>query len=157
MRKYFLIIVLPMILAGCATQLAVKERQEFRTQTAAFVLLKSSPWDARFRSELSQKGFKVLKSSTQLPAITKGKDAGPSHGADVPEAQYGLALSWAIQDHCVENDSKVIDATLVVSDIKTKEVIMVIKKSGFTGPCGTPRTLVFEELVNSLANGLRRR
>lgn len=157
MRKYFLIVLLPMVFAGCATPQAVKERHEFRPQTDAFFLLKSSPWDARFRSELSQKGFKVLKSPAQQPAITKGKDAGPSLGADVADARYGLALSWVILDHCVENDSKVIDATLAVSDIKTKEAILVIKKSGFTGPCGPPRTVVFEELVNSLADGLRRK
>lgn len=146
-----------MVFAGCATPHAVKELHEYMPQTDAFVLLNNSPWDSRFRAELSKKGFKVLKSSSHSAVNSKGSDGESSRGADIVEARYGLALSWVNLDHCVENNSKVIDAKLEVNDIKANEVILVIRKSGFTGPCGPPRGVVFEELANSLADGLRRK
>ncbi|HQS58680.1 MAG: hypothetical protein B7Y56_11135 [Gallionellales bacterium 35-53-114] len=157
MRKYILIPVLLLVFAGCTTPQAVKEQHAFTPQTNAVVLLKSSPWDARFRSELSQKGFKVLKSPAQNSAISKGNGLEPGPGGVVSEARYGLALSWVTLDHCVENNSRIIDATLAVSDIKTNEVVLSIKKSGFTGPCGPHSSIVFADLVNSLADGLRRK
>lgn len=157
MRKYFLILVLLLVFAGCATPQAVKEQHAFTLQTNAVVLLKSSPWDARFRSELSQKGFKVLKSPPQNSAITKGSGLERGPDAFVTEARYGLALSWVTLDNCVENNSRLIDATLAVSDIKTNEVVLLIKKSGFTGPCGPHSSIVFADLVNALADGLRRK
>lgn len=155
MRRNLFILVLPLVFAGCTAPHAVKERDKYTPQSDAFVLLNSSPWDSRFRSELSKRGFKILKSPAQNAVISKGRESEASRSADVAEARYGLALNWVTLDHCVENNSKVIDATLEVSYIKSNEVILVIKKSGFTGPCGPPRAVVFEELVNSLADDFR--
>ncbi|MFA6903276.1 MAG: hypothetical protein WC236_09355 [Gallionellaceae bacterium] len=81
MRKNILTLVLLLVFAGCATPQAVKEQYAFTPQTNAVVLLKSSPWDARFRSELSPKGFKVLKSPAQNSAISKGNGLEPGPAA----------------------------------------------------------------------------
>ena len=126
-----------MILSGCSTPSVVKEAIETPHQSDAYVLLNTSPWDSKLRAELTKRGFRVLKS----PAS---------------EARYGLLFSWVEMDKCVENNTKVIDAKIEVKDFHSKEVVLVIRKNGFTGPCGPPRTLVFEDLANLFAVGLQR-
>lgn len=152
MRKLLLMLTLSLTLGGCAAPLRVEKLQDFAPQSDTFVLLSSSPWDSKLRVELSKKGFKVLKFASQNTVVAKGGDGELARVFDEAEARYGLSLSWVDIDGCVQNSSKVIDATLEVTDIKTNEVLLVIEKGGFTGPCGPPRDMVFEGLANALAD-----
>ena len=155
MHKYFLTNILALTIVGCAAPHKVEKIQDTSPQSNTFVLLSSGQWDAKLRAELSKKGFKILKDASRNSASAKGAEGEVTRVRNEADARYGLTLSWVSIDRCVENSSKVIEATLEVTDIKTKEVVLVIEKSGFTGPCGPPRDTVFDGLASELADSWR--
>lgn len=139
-----------MLLSACATSQSVVKLSEFIPESNEFVLLSSSPWDTKLRVELAKNNLKVLKFSSQYQVIERG--LGSTRVYNESGARYGLTLTWVGIDQCIQNSTRVIDATLEVSDLRTNEVLLVIEDGGFTGRCGFPRKMVFAELAEALAN-----
>lgn len=156
MRSQFSFVVALVLLSGCAASLRVEKLQPFSPQSNTFVLLSSSQWDSKLRTELSKSGFKVLRFASQNKVIAEGGDGEIARVYNEAEARYGLTLNWQQVDVCVYNSSRLIDGTLEITDLKTNEVLMVIEKGGWTGPCADPRGLVFEDLAAALAANWRK-
>lgn len=151
MFKGIILISMVIFLNGCAASLSVEKLQDFTPRSKTFVLLSTSRWDSKIRTELSKKGFKVLKFATQNRVITEGKDGEIARVFNEAEARYGLTFTWEGVDRCIYNSSKLINGTFEITDIKTNEVLLVIEKGGWTGPCLDPRGMVFEDLAEALA------
>jgi hypothetical protein len=139
-------------LSGCATSLKVEKLQDFTPQSKTFVLLSTSQWDSKIRTDLSKKGFKVLRFAYQNQVISEGKEGEIARVFNEAEARYGLTFTWEDVDRCIYNSSRLINGTFEITDIKTNEVLLVIEKGGWTGPCADPRGMVFEDLAEALLN-----
>lgn len=150
-RMMFTILVI-IALGGCATPLKVEKLQDFTPQSKTFVLLSTTQWDSKIRTDLSKKGFKVLRFASQNKVIAEGKEGEIARVFNEAEARYGLTFLWEGVDRCIYNSSRLINGTFEVTDIKTNEVLLVIEKGGWTGPCADPRGMVFEDLAEALSN-----
>lgn len=139
-------------LSSCATSLKVEKLQEFIPQSKTFVLLSATQWDSKIRTDLSKKGFKVLRFASQNRVIAEGNDGEIARVFNEAEARYGLTFTWEDVDRCIYNSSRLINGTFEITDIKTNEVLLVIEKGGWTGPCADPRGMVFEDLAEALSN-----
>lgn len=140
------------ILSGCAASLNVEKLQDFTPQSKTFVLLSTSRWDSKIRTDLSKKGFKVLKFSSQEQVIAEGKKREIARVFNEASARYGITFTWEHVDRCVYNSSILINGTFEITDLKTNEVLLVIEKGGWTGPCADPRGMVFEDLAEAMSN-----
>ena len=149
-KKLFAVFVV-FCLNGCATSLKVEKLQDFTPQSKTFVLLSTTQWDTKLRTDLSKKGFKVLRFASQNQVIAEGKDGEIARVFNEAAARYGLTFSWEGIDRCIYNSSRLINGTLEVTDIKTNEVLLVIEQGGWTGPCADPRGMVFEDLADALS------
>lgn len=139
-------------LCACAAPLRVNKLQDFRPESKNLVLLSSSQWDSKLRIAFAESGFKVLRFASQNTVIAQGGKDEIARVYDEAGARYGLSLIWRHVTFCSYNDSELINATLEVSDIKTNEVLLIIEKGGWTGPCLDPRGLVFQGLAEALAH-----
>jgi hypothetical protein len=65
-----------------------------------------------------------------------------------------LSLSYQIIDTCIGNDAVKINATLELADVAKNEVVFVIERGGWTGPCGFHGSgkSIFEELADAIAS-----
>jgi len=150
--KIIIVILAAFALIGCATSLKVEKLQDFTPQSRTFVLLSTTQWDSKIRADLAKKGFKVLRFASQNKVIAEGKEGEIARVFNEAEARYGLTFSWEEVDHCIYNSSRLINGTFEITDLKINEVILVIEKGGWTGPCADPRGLVFEDLAEALSN-----
>lgn len=141
-------------LGGCVAPLKVERLQEFTPQSKTIVLLNSTRWDSKIRTNLSKNGFKVRRFASQNQVIVEGNDGEIARVFNEAEARYGLTFFWESVDHCIINSSRHIYGTFEITDIQTNEVILVIEKSGWTEACGsrTHDQLIFEDLAGALAN-----
>ena len=140
------------VLSGCATSLKVEKLQDFTPQSKTFVMLSTTQWDPKIRTDLTKKGFKVLRFASQNQVVAEGKEGEIARVFNEAEARYGLTFTWENVDQCIYNSSRLINGTLEITDIKTNEVLLVIEKGGWTGPCADPRGMVFEDLAEALSN-----
>lgn len=125
-----------MLLGGCVASLTVDKLQDFNPVSKVLVLDGPTRFSAKLRKELAKKGFKVLKYARNQKSEA--------------QAPYGLTFHWVQVDRCVYNSSILIDGTFEVTDTRTNEVLLVIEKGGWTGPCLDPRGMVFEDLAQAL-------
>jgi len=139
-----------LVLSGCAASLTVDKLQDFKPQSKVVVLTDSSRFDAKLRTELAKKGFKVLKYASTQKVVSEGNDGEIARVFNEAEASYGLTFYWEQVDRCIYNASKLINGTFEVTDLRTNEVLLVIEKGGWTGPCADPRGMVFEGLAQAL-------
>ena len=145
-----------MLLSGCASSLNVDKLQDFKPVSKNLVFLTQTEWDGNFRVELARQGFKVLKMPSINTVVTQGQNKQEiARLYSEAEARYGISITWQRVDMCIYNSSRLIDVTMEVTDMKTNEVLMVVKKGGWTGPCLDPRDKVFEVLAKVLANEWR--
>jgi hypothetical protein len=151
MRYLFLSVTL-LILSGCAASLTVDKLQDFKPSSKVLVLTNSSRYDAKIRKELAKKGFKVLKFASTHKVITEGGNGEIARVHNEAEARYGITFYWEQVDRCIYNTSKLINGTFEITDIRTNEVLLVIEKGGWTGPCADPRGMVFEDLAQALSD-----
>ena len=151
-KRLLIAVFLAITLSGCATSLKVEKLQDFTPQSKTFVLLSTSQWDSKIRTDLSKRGFKVLRFASQNQVIAEGKEGEIARVFNEAEARYGLTFTWEGVDRCISNSSRLINGTFEITDIKTNEVLLVIEKGGWTGPCADPRGMVFEDLADALSN-----
>jgi hypothetical protein len=135
MLRSIIALLAALALTGCATSLKVEKLQDFTPQSRTFVLLSTTQWDSKIRADLAKKGFKVLRFASQNKVIAEGKDGEIARVFNEAEARYGLTFSWEGVDRCIYNSSRLINGTFEITDIKTNEVLLVIEKGGWTGPC----------------------
>ncbi len=154
MLKLMIAALAVLAFSGCATSLKVEKLQHFTPQSKTFVLLGTTQWDSKIRTDLAKKGFKVLRFASQNQVITEGKNGEIARVFNEAEARYGITFSWEDVDRCVQNSSRLINGTFEITDIKTNEVLLVIEKGGWTSPCGffMSRGMVFEDLAEALSN-----
>lgn len=150
MHRAILLISAVVPLTACAASLRVERLQSFTPESKTIVLLASSQWDAKLRAELAKKGFRVLRFASTDTVVSKGKEGELARVYREAEARYGLSFSWEQVDRCIYNASRLINGTLEVTDLRTNEVVLVIEKGGWTGPCADPRGMVFEDLAEAL-------
>ena len=152
MLRLMITVFAAIVLSGCATSLKVEKLQDFTPQSKTFVLLSKTQWDSKIRTDLSKKGFKVLRFASQNQVVAEGKEGEIARVFNEAEARYGLTFTWEGVDRCVYNSSRLINGTFEITDIKTNEVLLVIEKGGWTGPCADPRGMVFEDLAEALSD-----
>lgn len=151
--KYLLsIFLISLVLAGCASSLTVDKLNEFTPESKVLVLIDSSRFDAKIRKALANRGFEVRKFASQQSVVSEGGDGEIARVYNEAEARYGLTFYWEQVDRCLYNSSKLIDGTFELSDIRTNEVLLIIEKGGWTGPCADPRSMVFEDLAQALSD-----
>jgi hypothetical protein len=151
-----LLLAIVTTLTACAASLRVEKLQDFSPDSKTVVLLNSSQWDAKLRTELAKKGFKVLRFAARDTVISEGKEGEIARVAREAAARYGITFSWEEVDRCIYNSSRLINGTLEISDLQTNEVLLVIEKGGWTGPCADPRGMVFEDLADALSKNWKR-
>lgn len=139
---------------GCATPLRVDRISEFKPQSKTVALLTTTRFDNRFRVALAKRGFKVLKFASNKTIIREGEGKEIAEIYKKAEAIYTLSLNYAIIDTCLVNDSVKINATLELADMAKNEVVLVIERGGWTGPCGFHGNdkSIFEEIADALAH-----
>lgn len=125
-----------------------------------FVYLSRTEWDNNFRIALFEAGFKVKKFSSTTSKrnnnIQKHNNTITEDGTsfNVAEARYGLSLQKnKILDWCPFNDEVKANFELEVSDLRTNDVILIIKKGNWTGLCGpfsVRENYIFTELALEL-------
>ena len=150
MHRAILLISAVVALTACAASLRVERLQSFTPESKTIALLGSSQWDAKLRAELAKKGFRVLRFVSTDTVVSKGKEGELARVYREVEARYGISFSWEQVDRCIYNASRLINGTLEVTDLRTNEVVLVIEKGGWTGPCADPRGMVFEDLAEAL-------
>lgn len=150
MYKICLLVAVALALTGCAASLRVEKLRSFTPESKTVVLLNSSQWDAKLRTELAKKGFTVLRFASRDTVVSEGKGGELARVYREAEARYGITFSWEQVDRCIYNASRLINGTLEISDLRTNEVVLVIEKGGWTGPCADPRGIVFEDLAEAL-------
>lgn len=150
MHRAILAIPVVVTLTACAASLRVERLQNFTPESKTIALLGSSQWDAKLRAELAKKGFRVLRFAATDTVVSKGKEGELARVYREADARYGISFSWEQVDRCIYNASRLINGTLEVTDLRTNEVVLVIEKGGWTGPCADPRGLVFEDLAEAL-------
>ena len=148
--KHLIYPLILVVISGCATSLKVDKLQDFKPQSKVLVLTDSSRFDSKLRVGLAKKGFKVLKYASTQKVMSEGNDGEIARVFNEAEASYGLKFYWEQVDRCVYNSSKLINGTFEVTDLRTNEVLLVIEKGGWTGPCADPRGKVFEDLAQAL-------
>jgi len=156
MAKMFIFLICSIFLAACAAGLSVERLQDFTPRSKVLVLTDHTRWDPRIRKELSKKGFKVLKFASIDKIISKGVKGEIAKIHNEAEARYGLTFYWEQVDRCIYNASKLINGTFEISDLRTNEVLLVIEKGGWTGPCADPRGMVFIDLAQALSEVWRK-
>lgn len=143
-------------LCGCINSLHVEKLSEFNPQSNTFILLDggdSHKWDSLLRIAMQKKGFKILRFSSQR-TIVESPTSKRSEISNEAAARYAMELYWDYvpgSGTCISGDANLINATLQITDIKTNEVLLVIKKGGVTTPCGFFQgSSVFEDLADAL-------
>ena len=151
-NKTSTLIVILMLVSACATSLTIERLQEFDTNSRILVFTDSTRWDAKLRVALAKVGFKVLKYASVDTVVSEGENDEFARVYNEAEARYGLTFYWEQVDRCIYNSSKLINGTFEITDLKLNEVLLVIEKGGWTGPCADPRGMVFTDLAEALSN-----
>ncbi|MDY0211804.1 MAG: hypothetical protein RBR06_02220 [Desulfuromonadaceae bacterium] len=152
MRNIAVFGFLALFLAGCAAPLSVEKLQEFKPESKVVVFVNSTRYDTKLRVALAKKGFKVLKFSSNQSVVTEGKADEIARSYNEAAARYGITFYHFQVDRCIGNSSKLIDGVIEISDLQTNEVLMVIEKGGWTGPCALDmRGDVFDGLAQALS------
>lgn len=149
-------ILAALTLGGCAAPFKVEKLQEFTPQSNTFVLLSTTQWDAKLRTELSKKGFKILKFASQNKVISDGKEGEIARTFNEAEARYGITFTWQGRDSCPYNSSQWIIGSFEVSDINTNEVLLVIEMNEWTEPCAFRGGMGFKDLAETFAKVWRK-
>jgi hypothetical protein len=122
------------LVTGCTQGLQVQkaDRAALVSRSKHVVLLTQSKWDARLKQALTSEGFRV--------------DASPG------TTDTGLAMDLGNQiDFCVVNENiKLDNVTLTVSDLRANKTIVTVSKGGITGPCAWHTGSVFNDLAIAL-------
>lgn len=151
MARIFILLISSIFIAACAAGLSIERLQDFNPRSKVLVLTEHTRWDPKIRKELSKKGFKVLKYASINKVISEGGKGEIAKIHNEAEARYGLTFYWEQVDSCIYNTSKLINGTFEISDLRTNEVLLVIEKGGWTGPCADPRGMVFVDLAQALS------
>ena len=128
------------LLIGCAglvrgpvsvTSLAATDSSNRR-----LVLLSQTPYLADLASALGEYGFHVR------PLVRQGQGqiaatGGGSGFALFENERYGLQIDQVRRDACAFTGSSIYDFKFTVIDIRTNEVMMVVRQTGSDGPCST--------------------
>lgn len=150
MYRAILLISAVVTLTACAASLRIEKLHNFTPESKTIALLENSQWDAKLRAELAKKGFRVLRFVSTDTVVSKGKEGELARVHREAEARYGISFRWEHVDSCIYNASRLINGTLEVTDLRTNEVMLIIEKGGWTGPCADPRGMVFEDLAAAL-------
>jgi hypothetical protein len=146
------LIIILMLVSACAASLNIEKLQEFDANSRTLVLTDGTRWDAKLRVALTKAGFKTLKYSSVETVVSEGNNDEIARVYDEATAQYGLTFYWEQVDRCIYNSSKLINGTFEITDLKSNEVLLVIEKGGWTGPCLDPRGMVFTDLAEALSS-----
>ena len=141
--KILPVLLVALLLGGCAAPLKVSKLNDFNPQSNRLILLSKSRWDIDLRLALAKKKFTVLKFASQATVI-KGNDyKTEAEIFDRAEARYAITAYYEQVDEMMIADTKKLNITLEVSDIKSNEVVLVIRKGGWSDK-------VFDELADEL-------
>ena len=141
--KILPLIFAALLLGGCATPLQVGKLNDFNPTSDRLVLLSRSRWDIDLRLALAKKQFTVLKFASQATVIKDGDNKTETEIFNRAEARYAITAYYEQIDHMMIADTKKLNITLEVTDIKSNEVVLVIKKKGWSDR-------VFDELADEL-------
>ena len=152
MKILILLSAFVLFVTGCAAPLSIERIRAFTPESKIIALTGSSRYDAKIRTALAKKGFKVLKWVSQQQVVSKGQDGELARIYNEATARYGLTVYWSdYVDRCTYNKSRKLDGTFEITDINTNEVILVIEKGGWTGPCaGLGIVTVWDHLAEAL-------
>ncbi len=142
MKKLTALLV-ALLLVGCAAPLQVSKLNDFNPQSDRLILLSKSRWDIDLRLALTKKQFTVLKFASQATVIKDSDDKTATEIFNRAEARYAITAYYQQIDEMMVSDKKKLNITLEVSDIKSNEVVLVIKKGGWSDR-------VFDELASEL-------
>lgn len=108
-------------------------------------MLSKSRWDINLRLALAKKHFTVLKFASQATVIKDNDTKTETEIFDRAEARYAITAYYEQIDEMMIADKKEkeLNITLEVSDIKSNEVVLVIRKGGWSDR-------VFDELADEL-------
>jgi hypothetical protein len=142
------------LLQSCTTPLRVDRVSGFKPQSKTVGMLTVSRFDNKLRVALAKRGFTVLKFASNKTIIGEGNGNEMAEIYKKAESTYGLSLSYQIIDTCLINDSVKINASLELADLAKNEVIFVIQRGGWTGPCGWHGSehSIFDELADAMAH-----
>ena len=150
MRSLILLSAFVLFVTGCAAPLSIERIRAFTPESKIIALTGSSRYDAKIRTALAKKGFKVLKWVSQQQVVSKGQDGELARIYNEATARYGLTFYWEFVARCAYNSTKQIDGTFEITDINTNEVLLVIENGGMTGACGQAGGTVFDGLAEAL-------
>ena len=151
MKNLILLSAFVLFITGCAAPLSVDRIQAFTPESKILLLTNNSRYDAKIRTALAKKGFKVLKWSSRQQIVSKGQDGELARIYNEATARYGLTFYSEFVARCAYNSTKQIDGTFEITDINTNEVLLVIENGGMTGACGQAGGTVFDGLAEALS------
>lgn len=145
--KTSLVLLFALLLAGCAEplQLQVSKLNDFYPKSNRLILLSKNRWDVDLRLALAKKQFTVLKFPSQSTVIEENGARKETEIYNRAEARYAITAYYEQVDRMMISDKKKLNITLEVSDMKSNEVLLVIKKVGWSDR-------VFDELADELRN-----
>jgi hypothetical protein len=141
--KTLALLLVTLLLGGCAAPLQVSKLNDFNPTSDRLILLSKSRWDINLRLALAKKKFTVLKFASQETVIKSNDSKTESEIFDRAEARYAITAYYEQVDEMMIADTKKLNITLEVSDIKSNEVVLVIRKGGWSDK-------VFDELADEL-------
>ena len=142
--KIVLSTLLCLCFAACAAPLKIEKLAAIDASSREFVLLTTTPWDADLRSAMHRQNFKVLKFASQKTIIREDKAVEQTEVYRKAGARYAISLSYDVIDRDIFSAKRKLDVVLEVADIRSNEVILVIKKGGWSHK-------VFDELAKELS------
>ena len=137
------VLITALLLSGCAAPLQVSKFSDFNPKSDRLILISKSPWDVDLRLALTKRHFTVLKFASQATVIKDNDNKKETEIFDRAEARYGITVYYDVIDRDLFSAKRKLDVTLEVSDIKSNEVVMVIKKGGWSHR-------IFDELADEL-------
>jgi hypothetical protein len=137
------VLIVALLLNGCAAPLQVSKFNDFNPQSDRLILISKSPWDVDLRLALTKRQFTVLRFASQATVIKENDNKTEAEVFDKAEARYGITVYYDVVDRDLFSAKRKLDVTLEISDLKSNEVVMVIKKGGWSHR-------VFDELADEL-------
>ena len=141
--KILAVLFAALLLGGCAAPLQVSKLKDFNPKSDRLILLSKSRWDIDLRLALAKKQFTVLKFASQATIIKDNDNKTETEIFERAEARYAITAYYEQIDEMMIAGKKKLNITLEVSDMKSNEVVLVIKKGGWSHR-------VFDELAGEL-------
>ena len=143
MRIILSIIVL-FLFAGCSSpQLKVERYADYDSSESSFVLITKTYYDPDFRSAMHLQGFKLLKFASQKTIVQNKSIEDRKEIFKETQTRYGISLVCDLIDVNIFSSKVKIDVAVEITDIIKNEVVLVVKKGGWSN-------VVFNQLAEEI-------